>query len=72
MQLYFNGDSFVAGVELADDILPEYPGLTSWIEDVTIRNKIYSGHVEWIANTYNNKHYLHERSEEHTSELQSH
>lgn len=27
MHLYFNGDSFVAGAELGDDILPDYPGL---------------------------------------------
>lgn len=27
-RLYFNGDSFVAGVELGDDILPDYPGLS--------------------------------------------
>jgi hypothetical protein len=30
MQLYCNGDSFVAGVELADEILPGYPGLLTW------------------------------------------
>ena len=28
MHLYFNGDSFVAGIELGDDILPNYPGLS--------------------------------------------
>jgi hypothetical protein len=30
MLLYFNGDSFVAGTELADDMLPGYPGYVSW------------------------------------------
>ena len=28
--IYCNGDSFFAGVELADDFLPEYPGLADW------------------------------------------
>lgn len=28
--IYTNGDSFVAGVELADDFLPKYPGTLDW------------------------------------------
>ena len=33
IHLYFNGDSFVAGTELGDDILPNYPGLYNPITD---------------------------------------
>lgn len=33
MYLYFNGDSFIAGSELGDDILPEYPGMVDSTSD---------------------------------------
>lgn len=56
--LYFNGDSFVAGDELADDIIPEYPGLTKFYDDDNQRRKEYYKHIQWVNNTYNENHYL--------------
>ncbi len=54
MQLYFNGDSFVAGVELGDDILDDYPGTAHYpINDTMhVRNK------KWLENTYKSGHPL--------------
>lgn len=52
MLLYFNGDSFVAGCELGDDILPKYPGLVSWPVDHDRPHRI------WLAQTYDEKHIL--------------
>lgn len=37
MFLYFNGDSYVAGAELGDDILPDYPGMLKF-EAPFVRN----------------------------------
>jgi hypothetical protein len=47
MLLYFNGDSFVAGTELADDILPEYPGLLPWPPNTPQHEQ----HKEWLNKT---------------------
>lgn len=41
MLLYFNGDSFVAGTELADDMLPGYPGYTKWPYGFSKSGKIW-------------------------------
>lgn len=49
MLIYCNGDSFVAGVELGDNILPDYPGLTDFAGDLLPASK-------WIAKTYDPKH----------------
>jgi hypothetical protein len=53
IQLYFNGDSFVAGVELGDDILPEYPGLHGY----DVQNSTKLKYKEWCDNSHNPKHY---------------
>lgn len=53
--LYFNGDSYSAGVELADDMLPDYPGCFAWplnyFEDDVARKA-----KAWIDNSHNGKH----------------
>jgi len=48
MKLYFNGDSFVAGCELGDDVLDGYPGLLSWPMDTT-KHEL---HKEWLRRTH--------------------
>lgn len=50
--IYFNGDSFVAGVELGDDELPEYPGTLPWPWGSPQHEKAKA----WIAKTYDIKH----------------
>ena len=52
MIVYCNGDSFVAGVELGDDILPEYPGALPFNASNEIREKS----KQWIDKTYDNTH----------------
>jgi hypothetical protein len=52
MLLYFNGDSFVAGVELADEILPEHPGYLSWPLNTERPEKI------WLDNSHTKSHKL--------------
>jgi hypothetical protein len=47
MLLYCNGDSFVQGTELADDILPGYPGLLPWPPNTPQHEQ----HKEWLAQT---------------------
>lgn len=49
MLVYCNGDSFVAGVELGDDVLPGHPGAFDY-------DQVPDSAREWIANTYNPKH----------------
>lgn len=44
MQLYFNGDSFVAGVELGDDLIEGYPGLLPW----PMTTKQHDINREWL------------------------
>jgi hypothetical protein len=55
MLLYFNGDSFAAGVELADDMLPDYPGCFTWplnYDDDPVTRKAKS----WLDNSHNGSH----------------
>lgn len=52
--IYTNGDSFVAGVELADDILPGYPGLLDFPWDATPGSK-HEKAKEWILDSHNNE-----------------
>jgi hypothetical protein len=52
MILYCNGDSFVAGVELGDDILPEYPGTQDFDAPTSVINLA----KEWILKTQNHTH----------------
>lgn len=51
MLLYFNGDSFVAGVELGDDILNVYPGKASYPMNNTDPNSIHVRNKKWLVNT---------------------
>lgn len=55
MLLYFNGDSFVAGTELADDILPDYPGYISWPLDFTDGSKFRTGKI-WLDASHDASH----------------
>ena len=48
MLLYFNGDSFTAGTELADDMLPGYPGLLTWPTGSAQHEK----HKAWLQNAH--------------------
>lgn len=52
MIVYCNGDSFVAGTELADYMLPEYPGCLPFNASETLRQK----NREWIGKTYTKSH----------------
>lgn len=54
MLIYANGDSFVAGVELGDDIMPDYPGTIPYNGSASEHERINS----WIRNTYNPDHPL--------------
>ena len=49
MLIYCNGDSFVAGVELGDTVLTDYPGTFDY-------DHIPDHAREWIANTYKPNH----------------
>jgi hypothetical protein len=74
MRLYFNGDSFVAGVELGDDILPEYPGLaTSWWSNTFwgIPHPTALENKKWLAKTYDNNHPFAKLRQQHTEYMQS-
>jgi hypothetical protein len=51
MILYFNGDSFCAGVELGDDILPGYPGASDTHNHIVRRLN-----QSWINKTYDPSH----------------
>ena len=53
MQLYCNGDSFVSGCELADDILPDYPGLLPWPP----HTKQHELHKEWLRKSHSSTFY---------------
>lgn len=53
MIIYSNGDSFVSGVELADYIIPEYPGARARYDYE--KEKICKN---WIERTYNENDYL--------------
>ena len=50
--LYFNGDSFVAGVELGDEILPEHPG---YADDMPHERKGNSIEYDWLMKSYDSK-----------------
>jgi hypothetical protein len=52
MLLYFNGDSFAAGTELADDMLPGYPGCFNWPIDYD-SNPVAKQAKEWLDNSHN-------------------
>lgn len=66
MLIYCNGDSFVAGVELGDDILPDYPGLVNYSSSGSLLSNSYS---KWLANTYNPNHPLGKERERRTEEI---
>ena len=55
MLLYFNGDSFAAGVELADDMLPGYPGCFTWPVDYDSDPVAKEG-KEWLDNSHDGSH----------------
>jgi hypothetical protein len=57
MIIYANGDSFVAGVELGDDIFPGYPGKLSLPHDDSPDSNHFLA-KQWILNTYNQSHEL--------------
>lgn len=63
--IYTNGDSFVAGVELGDDILPEYPGLC----DFQPLNKCHNDSTKWIAKTYDPKHSYYQSRQQNASRI---
>ena len=52
MIVYCNGDSFVAGVELADYMLPEYPGCVPFHHDQETSDR----NLKWIRKTYDMSH----------------
>lgn len=58
MLLYFNGDSFVAGSELGDDILNGYPGTASYPMDNDNPNSVHVQNKKWLVNTYTPGHSL--------------
>jgi len=58
MLLYFNGDSFVAGSELGDDILNMYPGTASYPIDNDAPNSVHIQNKKWLVNTYTPSHPL--------------
>lgn len=62
MLIYCNGDSFVAGVELGDNILSDYPGLSDFGADKTLPTK-------WIASTYDPNHIYGKERQEKTKEI---
>jgi len=53
MIIYCNGDSFISGVELADSILPEYPGARSRYDFKKEENN-----KRWIDRSYNQNDYI--------------
>jgi hypothetical protein len=55
MLLYFNGDSFAAGVELADDMLPGYPGRFTWPVEYG-SDPIAKRAKEWLDNSHDGAH----------------
>ena len=55
MLLYFNGDSFASGVELADDMLPGYPGSFTWPVDYASDPVAKKG-KEWLDNSHEGSH----------------
>lgn len=46
--IYCNGDSFAAGDELGDDIIPGYPGLM----DFDAPSSVKKMHADWLASSY--------------------
>lgn len=52
MILYANGDSFVAGVELADDLLPRHPGYLPYYATNAEKDR----NRQWIDKTYDLNH----------------
>jgi hypothetical protein len=55
MLLYFNGDSFAAGTELADDMLPGYPGCFTWPLNYDT-NPVAATAKEWLDNSHDGTH----------------
>lgn len=66
MLIYCNGDSFVAGVELGDDILPDYPGLTPFPMNAYIEQ---AANKAWLAKTYDKKHEYGKARDDQTKKL---
>lgn len=64
MLIYANGDSFVAGVELGDDILVDYPGCSKPNDSSKLKNS-----KEWIAKTYNPEHHYFQNRQEKFQEV---
>jgi hypothetical protein len=61
MLLYFNGDSFVAGSELGDDLINIYPGLANYPMDNDNPNSITTRNKKWLVNTYTPSHPLYKK-----------
>lgn len=57
MIVYCNGDSFVAGSELGDDILPEYPGLLDFPWDPT-PGKTHKNFEEWYIKSHKENNHI--------------
>jgi hypothetical protein len=55
MLLYFNGDSFAAGTELADEMLPNYPGCFTWPLDYQ-NNPANRKAKTWLDNSHSGSH----------------
>ena len=53
--LYFNGDSFVQGTELADDMLSGYPGYIPWPLDFNEGSKFRTGKI-WLDASHDSNH----------------
>jgi hypothetical protein len=68
MIIYNNGDSFVAGIELGDDILPGHPGKLSIPQDHS-PDSIHTLAKQWIANTYDQSHELGKKRSELFNEI---
>lgn len=66
--IYFNGDSFVAGVELGDWILPEYPGHLDYPWDAS-PNGPHEIAKAWINKTYTPDHVWYRLRNEKAAEL---
>lgn len=54
MHIYCNGDSFVAGVELADELLPGYPGMTVFHPDHIRKDEKDPG-FKWYMESFHSK-----------------
>ena len=68
MLLYFNGDSFVQGTELADETIPGYPGYIPWPLDFDKNSKFTKGKV-WLDSSHSPGSELNKYRMEHVHEI---